>query len=1136
MFTPASHQSHNNSPYRILYIDDEQALLDLAKIFLERTQSFSVDTENDPEKGLQRLLNGDYDAVISDFQMPVMDGISLLKEVRRSGSNIPFIIFTGKGREDVVIEALNSGADFYLQKGGDPKSQFAELSRKLEHAIARQQTEDELRRKNEELTAIKEELQSRLEKLIATQNDLRQSRDLFRTFIDHSYDAVFIHDEEGNVLDVNETMLRLYQMSRDEALRFTIADYSGSCYNADESKDMWKSVLSGKEQFFTWQARRPKDGTLFDVEVFLTHVHMEGRQYILAFVRDIAERKHAEKERSLNEQRLSTLLELSQMTDSAEHTITEFALEQGVGITESTIGYLGFVDKDETVMMMHPWMFDTVEASGITDMPLIYPVDDTRLFSEVIRQRRAIIINELEADTPYTKWYPGGHVPVQRHMHIPVIDEGQTVIVAGVGNKEEPYTEQDERQLTLLMDGLWKILRRKRSEEEIRKKNEELVAAEEEMRSQLEEIVRMQDELREVNEYLEKLIVYANTPIIVWDTNQQIIRFNRSIEGLTGIAGEEAIGSDLRIIFPPDIWEEAMDYVKDAIAGASWEELEIPIQRQTGERRIVLWNSANIAGPDGKTIIATIAQGQDITDRKNAEDEIRLHLTRTRVLLDIYRHSDATDQEIMEYALEGSRKMALSRYSFVGLMTPDESVMRIHAWSRDVMADCQMAASPVEFSIAHAGIIGEAVRTRAPVIINDYTADHPEKHGCPEGHVPIHRFLAVPICDGSSIAAVLAVANKQDPYTAEDADALKTLGNMVFGILDRKRTEVALRESEQRFRRLAENAEDIIYRIDLTPDPVIVYVNPVVTEITGYTPDEHYSDVGIGERMIHPDDRELFTSIIRGDRWQEPVDLRLIRKDGDIVWVEQKTVPVYNENGRLVAIEAISRDITAAKKVEEERVRSAAAIADANRKLNLMTGITRHDIANQLMVLNGYLSLAMDLKPKGALTEYLGKMMGVAERIWRQIEFTREYQDLGVSAPVWQQFSHLLIQIPGETIRIVDRTADVLIYADPLLPKVFANLMENTERYATGATRVLVTCAEENGAIRIVWEDDGIGIPEEEKERIFERGFGKSTGLGLFFIREILEITGITITEEGKYGEGARLVIRVPESGWRFSV
>ena len=121
--------------YHILYVDDEPGLLELGKIFLEQSGEFTVDTAPSGPAGLALLGSGKYDAIISDFQMPEMDGIGFLKKVRASKSTIPFIIFTGRGREEIVIQALNEGADFYLQKGGEPVSQFTELAHKIRQAV-----------------------------------------------------------------------------------------------------------------------------------------------------------------------------------------------------------------------------------------------------------------------------------------------------------------------------------------------------------------------------------------------------------------------------------------------------------------------------------------------------------------------------------------------------------------------------------------------------------------------------------------------------------------------------------------------------------------------------------------------------------------------------------------------------------------------------------------------------------------------------------------------------------------------------------------------------------------------------------------------------------------------------------------
>ncbi|PKG32475.1 PAS domain S-box protein [Methanoregula sp.] len=132
-------------PYSVLYVDDEPDLLELGKLFLEQGGQFSVSTAESGIIALERLKTRSFDAIVSDYQMPECNGIRFLRHVRRE-SDIPFILFTGKGREEVVIEAINSGVDFYLQKGGDTKALFAELGHKINQAISRRTAEKALHR------------------------------------------------------------------------------------------------------------------------------------------------------------------------------------------------------------------------------------------------------------------------------------------------------------------------------------------------------------------------------------------------------------------------------------------------------------------------------------------------------------------------------------------------------------------------------------------------------------------------------------------------------------------------------------------------------------------------------------------------------------------------------------------------------------------------------------------------------------------------------------------------------------------------------------------------------------------------------------------------------------------------------
>ena len=228
----------------------------------------------------------------------------------------------------------------------------------------------------------------------------------------------------------------------------------------------------------------------------------------------------------------------------------------------------------------------------------------------------------------------------------------------------------------------------------------------------------------------------------------------------------------------------------------------------------------------------------------------------------------------------------------------------------------------------------------------------------------------------------------------------------------------------------------------------------------------------------------------------------------------------------------IIRDISERKQME-------TALREVNKKLNLLSGITRHDIRNQLLSLTAYLELSKETLGDAAKTsEYIIKEERAATAIERQILFTKEYQDLGVKAPVWQNISLCLktavAALPVRDISIVDDISGLEIYTDPLFQKVFYNLIDNALRYGgQDMTMIRFSYLESGPGMVISVADDGMGITANDKKRLFERGFGHHTGLGLFLSREILSITGITITESGEPGKGARFEIIVPNGGWR---
>jgi signal transduction histidine kinase len=210
------------------------------------------------------------------------------------------------------------------------------------------------------------------------------------------------------------------------------------------------------------------------------------------------------------------------------------------------------------------------------------------------------------------------------------------------------------------------------------------------------------------------------------------------------------------------------------------------------------------------------------------------------------------------------------------------------------------------------------------------------------------------------------------------------------------------------------------------------------------------------------------------------------------------------------------------------------------RKLDLFVEVLRHDLLNKVAAVAGYVELVKANSTDAKNLEYLAKQQLLLVSIREQINFTKDYQNLGTEKPRWQVLNatirNAVSLLPPDTIRPeLDHTDDVEIFADPLLVKVFYNLMDNTLRHGRDVSLIRFSCREQQGGLLVRYEDDGVGIAPKDKETIFLKGKGRNTGLGLFLIREILQMTGISIRETGTPGKGARFEMLVPSDRFRIS-
>jgi PAS domain S-box-containing protein len=255
--------------------------------------------------------------------------------------------------------------------------------------------------------------------------------------------------------------------------------------------------------------------------------------------------------------------------------------------------------------------------------------------------------------------------------------------------------------------------------------------------------------------------------------------------------------------------------------------------------------------------------------------------------------------------------------------------------------------------------------------------------------------------------------------------------------------------------------------------------------------------------------------------------------DGQGVDLLMSATVISDNQGDPISIVVSFMDIT---EIHHYRI----ALREANEKLNILSALTRHDILNQVQVLISYSELLEEMTPDDAPGHtYIEKIFDATQRIYRQISFTRDYQDLGVSAPQWQKVDVVCAEganaVDLRLIQISCTTGTLEIYADAMLFKVFYTLFDNAARHGVSVTEIHVSFAEgADGSGTLLVADNGIGVPESQKERIFERGVGSNTGLGLFIIREVLGITGCSITETGTEGEGASFSIHIPAVAWRY--
>jgi len=982
---------------RVLHVDDDEDFLVLfSRVFGEW---FTITSVNSGAAAIEKLQTKRYDAVITDYDMPEMDGLELLKAIREDDRKIPVIIKTGQGNEEVAREAFILGVSDYFIKDISSFAQKEKVINSIRKAIEIRLSDEAKRKAEEALKKKQEELQ---------------------TILDSAPAMIFYKDKANRFIRINKAAIEEIGLPREEIEGRTAFEIF-----PEHAEDYWRDdrevMASGRPKRNIIEPFKTAGGIKWFQTDKIPSLDEKGNiNGIIAFAVDITKRKQMEESLRKSEEKYRDLVE------STQDLI--FACDIDGRITFANAAFERILGRK------------TDEFVG------------ARLIEHVKSEDREYFLDSL------TRKIEAGKSSISFETRMQSHNEGTRIIRFNCNP-----LKNDEGNVIGFMGTGRDITERRRAQEALRRQRD----------------------------LAEGLIEISPVIILLLDTRGRIVRFNPYMEEISGYSLKEVRGKNWFTTFLPERdWNRMRALFLKAKGDIRTRGNINFIVTRDGREREIEWYDISIKDADS-TIIGLLCIGQDITERKKAEEKIR-------------KLSSAVLQSVDGIGIYDIKQ----RLEYV-----NRAFAAMHGYSPEEMIGIKIKQLHNDEQVKEFKKRINEIKTKG-------------RWEGETGHIK---------GDGISFPVFVSMTLLKD----EKGNPTGML-EICRDITESRKAEKALRESEERYRRISEAVTDYIFTVHIENGrPVRTVHSHTCVAVTGYSPDNFADDPSLWIRMVPPKDRGAVlkqASRVLSGQDLAPLEHRIMRRDGATRWIRNTPVPHYDPQGKLLSYDGLIRDITERKEAEaklresREQLRNLSTYLQSVReKERTHIAMEIHDELGQtLTALKFDLSWLFKKMPdkKEIFAQKIQSMLELVDSTIRMVQrISTELRpgildDLGISAAIEWQTNRLeerfgiqcdFSSIPEDIILDTERSTAIF--------RISQETLTNIARHA-GAIRAHVLLKKESDVLTLMIQDNGRGISMEQLSEPFS--------FGLLGMRERVHFLGGTIEFEGKSGKGTSVTVKIP--------